>query len=548
MKKINSWYRKYDIEMNTKGGGNAAVYFVKDKLTGEKCALKELRYTVRNGKKRYKNRETQRRFENEILIAKKNAANILGIIPIIRACKKECWYTMPIAQPIMEYIKDKRIDQIITGIIQLTETLGQLHDKGISHRDIKPANIYFYKERFSLSDFGLVDFPENFENLTRTDRGLGAIFTIAPEMKRNPQSADGKKADVFSLAKTMWMLLTEDERGFDGVYNYLDPSHSLRYLDKFKNVHLVEIDELLKEATDNNPEKRPTIKEFGEKLKCWQEIYLDMNKSQVSDWNFLNKQLFGSYPPESCSWRNKNKIIEVLNIVGRTPAYNHMLFHDRGGLDFERAENCAEEGCIKLYDTIGFCYVVKPKILYFEGFDENYRWNYFLLELDKLDFVLGNDSICDSEYLVEDTPAHYVSAENAKYGVYDYDVGNPLPEGYQEVYRYTKGKFLIVLKNGPYNRIRGTYDGRHGDCSAVEFREYINYLIEQYRETYNYIKQSDQLKKLSDEEIEYGILNSNTFAQNPFKSHFLEKYDNIESKKKFEQRQKIKDYIKTNYG
>lgn len=44
MKKINSWYEDYNIEEKTKGGGNADVYFVKNKLTGEKCALKELRY------------------------------------------------------------------------------------------------------------------------------------------------------------------------------------------------------------------------------------------------------------------------------------------------------------------------------------------------------------------------------------------------------------------------------------------------------------------------------------------------------------------------
>ena len=142
----------------------------------------------------------------------------------------------------------------------------------------------------------------------------------------------------------------------------------------------------LKDATDNNPDNRPTIKEFGERLKYWLEIYLDRDKSQESDWFFLNKQLFGTYPPESCSWRNKDKIIEVLNIIGRTPAYNHMLFHDRGGLDFERAENASEEGCIKLYDTLGSCYIVKPKILYFEGFEKNYKWNYFLLELDDLPF------------------------------------------------------------------------------------------------------------------------------------------------------------------
>ena len=58
---------------------------------------------------------------------------------------------MPIAQPIMEHIKDKEIDEIVSGIIQLTETLGQLHDKGISHRDIKPAKIFV--KRFWFGGF-----------------------------------------------------------------------------------------------------------------------------------------------------------------------------------------------------------------------------------------------------------------------------------------------------------------------------------------------------------------------------------------------------------
>ena len=102
-----------------------------------------------------------------------------------------------------------------------------------------------------MGDFGLVDFPENENDFTRSDRGLGAIFTIAPEMKRNPKESDGKKADVFSLAKTMWMFFSEDEKGFDGVYNYLDPSHSLRSFEKYKNEHIVEIEELFKDATDS---------------------------------------------------------------------------------------------------------------------------------------------------------------------------------------------------------------------------------------------------------------------------------------------------------
>ena len=355
------------------------------------------------------------------------------------------------------------------------------------------------------------------------------------------------KADAFSLAKTMWMFLTNNEKGFDGVYNYLDPSHSLRYLEQYKNTHLVEIDELLKDSTDNNPDVRPTIEEFKERLINWIGVYSDIDKSQASDWNFLNKQLFGLNPPESSSWRNINKIVEILNIIGKTPAYNHMLFHDKGGLDFSFAEIADEENCIKLYDTSGFCYIVRPKILYFEGFNENYRWNYFLLEFDKLSPILSAEDDCDNEHLVEDYPAHYVSAQYAQYGVYDYETAIPLPKGFQTVYRYIRGKFLIVLKNGPYNGINGTYDGRHGDCSASEFRNYIEWLLNLYSKLYQFIKSNDEFKGLPDEEIEDRILNLGEFNKNPFKKDLFKEYDVSNRKKKYSERKKSKDYIKQNF-
>lgn len=540
MAKNKSWYNKYENIGELGEGGNAKVYHVKCKNNNEDYALKEL---IVGGS------EKKGRFVDEINTIKDNCTKVKGILPIIEFSIDEYWYTMPIAKSAIDYIDENKIKikDIVQGVIQLCETLENLHEKGISHRDIKPSNIYYYENRFYFGDFGLVELPENTNDFTRSDRGLGAIFTIAPEMKRNPKSADGKKADVFSLAKTLWMFLTKNEKGFDGVYNYLDFNHSLRNIDEYKNTHLVEIDELLKDATDNSPDIRPTITEFKERLINWVDIYNDMNKSQASDWNFLNKQLFGLNPPDSSSWRDINKIVEVLNIIGKTPAYNHMLFHDQGGLDFSHAEIAAENSCIKLYDTLGFCHIVKPKILYFEGFDKNYKWNYFLLKLDKLNPVLGNENDVDSEYLVEDTPAHYVSAQYAQYGVYDYDIGNNLPDGYQTVYRYTKGTFLIVMKNGPYNRINGTYDGRHGDCSAEEFREYIDKLIKHYLKIYDYVKQDEDLKYLSDEEIENRILNLDMFNCNPFRDNSLQKNDRIKFRKELTERQKSKDYISQSF-
>ena len=35
-------------------------------------------------------------------------------------------------------------------------------------------------------------------------------------MKRNPKGADGSKADVYSLAKTLWMILSDDEKDLMG--------------------------------------------------------------------------------------------------------------------------------------------------------------------------------------------------------------------------------------------------------------------------------------------------------------------------------------------
>ncbi len=81
-----------------------------------------------------------------------------------------------------------------------------------------------------------------------------------------------------------------------------------------------------------------------------------------------------------------------------------------------------------------------------------------------------------------------------------------MPKGSQTVYRYIRGKFLIVMKNGPYNGISGTYDGRHGNCSASEFRDYIEHLLNLYSKLYQHIKYNDELKDLSDEEIENRIL------------------------------------------
>ena len=533
-----SWEEKYSVVNKLGAGGNGDVSLVERKSDKVTFALKTLKIL---------SDEKKHRFITEIAAVNEYSDKIRGIIPIIDFSDTEFWYVMPVATECMKYINsnNESITNIIKGTIQLCETLCQLHSLGISHRDIKPSNIYFYEDRYAFSDFGLVSIPEDEEHFTRSDKGLGAIFTIAPEMKRDPKHADGKKADVYSLAKTMWMFLSSNEKGFDGVYNYLDPSHSLSYIKKYKGTHLVEIHELLKEATDNNPDARPSISQFKERLEEWLEIFQDEEKSQISDWRFLDKQLFGTPSPESAIWKTPEKIVAVLNVVGTTPAFNHMLFSSGGGLDFEYAKPANEQSCVEI-NAHGFCHIIKPKQLIYEGFGDNCEWNYFLLELDELEPIISQNEL-ESEMLVEDLPAHYVSASTAQYGVYDYDSGEPFPDGYRVVYRYTSGKFLIVMKSGPYNHISNTYDGRHGLCDSAQFRRYIENLIKKYASLYNIAIQDKNFDGKNKKEIKRRILNLSTFNKNPFKTEYDDTSKTSETKEQISQEKARDDFLKEHY-
>jgi len=503
------WQDSYRKINRINSGGNADVYLVERNSDHKQFALKKLR--------REKCKEKKVRFLEEIRIMNVNYMIISGIMPIFEFSETDYWYTMPIAQPAMEHLSSShnRLQDSISGIIQVSQTLGKLHEKGISHRDIKPKNILYYNDRFYLADFGLVDFPDNFNELTRENKALGAIFTIAPEMKRDPKNADGKKADVYSLAKTLWMLITKDEKGFDGTYNYLDQSHGLRFYTGLKGIHLSELEELLTAATQNGPDNRPDIIEFENQLNIYLSILGDFEQAQFSDWKALEKQLFPSVCPSSASWEIPVRIVEALNIIGATPALNHMMLSSGGGVDFESAELAPEKDCIYIFTDSGSTLLVKPKILLYKSYRDDYVWNYFLLELNQLKPQLG-DTKETNEYLVEDAPAHYVSAHCEQYKVYDYDEGTPLPDGYKVIDRYLYGRFLIVFKFSPYNGIQNTYDGRHGQCEIDDFHGYISSLRNLYnslmrRFIIEYPKQMDKKKTWSQQ-----ILQLKEFQKNPF--------------------------------
>ena len=473
------WRGKYN-ELKDRApveGGNGKVYFVRK--SGEELALKQLKESfARNGGKT--SSEKKRRFRREIQIVKSLAKDLPNVIPIYDYSDENFWYVMPIAEGIMEHMTESknRLIDATNFVLELAETLSRLHDRGVCHRDIKPDNIYFYKGRCCLSDFGIAGIMEPEGRITPADKQLGAIFTIAPEMKRYPLEADGKKADVFSLAKTLWMLIRNNNMGFDGSYDRRNSSIGLSFAPECKGIHLVELEDLLESATDIAPERRPDMIDFVRRLRLWQEIQQDRTRSQNSDWSYLSRALFAGNQTSSATWTDINAIVTVLQEIARLPAYNHIFLPNKGGLDLVGAERAAEEGCLYLiFDPIGVA-VVKPKSLTFEGFVETNDWNFFLLKLENLKPIHKTEDMeCICEFLVEDTPGHYISADTFVYGVYDYDTGEPLPAEAKRVARYCRGSFLITLKQGPYNQsVDYAYQALHDSSEIRDIRAFMTKL------------------------------------------------------------------------
>lgn len=457
-------WKKFFINHGELGhGGNSKIYKVVKKSDENKkeVALKDPGNLTNIKKKR---------FLNEIKIVINEQTNFEGILPIIEYSKPEdkCyWYTMPIAVPIKEKLKDSSEDTIISAILEVAKTLKNLHAKKIFHRDIKPENLFYYNGKFCLGDFGLVHYPES-EQLTKNNKSLGPWATMAPEMRREPKNYDGEKADIYSLAKTLWILLCKKDNCFDGVYDYNDTSIALNDTE-FKHP-IVDIHLLLKDCTQHDPDKRPTMADFCNRLQAWLNDKDNHIINQAKEWFFIQNQLFLT-PVTSVKWTKLDDIVNILQFVTKRSNLNHLFLPTGGGIDAEKVEEAYEKGHIFIYN-IGTVIQLKPKNLYMECFT-NPAYNYFLLEAENIEPICKESDNTSREYCAALPNGEYVISDGINYGVYKYDSDEKLPKGTQIVVRYTGGKFLFTFKMFGYNKISGTYDARHNDATIQEFRKYM---------------------------------------------------------------------------
>lgn len=245
-------------------GGNSVVWRAR---RGEAvCALKVLN-------SRDPDDESYQRFSREAELLKRLSGR-RGVMPLIDAHvplnptrSDRAWIAMPVATGVRQALGPQpSLEAVVEAVQAIAATLASLSDEGISHRDLKPENLFNIDGEWVLGDFGLAK-DANCEAITEDGRALGARFYVAPEMQTSPSTSDGRCADVYSLAKVLWVLASGQ--------NFPPPGHQVETyfpntLVAITNVEKAQIlDALIDRATRYAPAERPTMAMLSDELRGW---------------------------------------------------------------------------------------------------------------------------------------------------------------------------------------------------------------------------------------------------------------------------------------
>ncbi len=450
-------------------GGNGVVWSCKDKSQ----SLKAIKILAKKSKKSYA------RFKDEVETLNNNS-DIKGLINIIDSnfsCLENntnlAYYVMPLAQEAEPKLLQASLLEKIDSLIQICKTFEKLHNRGISHRDIKPRNILFLDGKYVVADLGLVNYPDK-KDVSNTNESIGAKWTIAPEMKRESSISDGIKADIYSLAKTIWIFLTKNKKGFDGQYQTNTVLEISRF---YPEIYSRALDEILNSCTDNDPNARPDISEIINALRWWKQLNFDPKTKYINQWSDIQHEIFPCGIPVRATWIRVDSIVRILNAISRYSSANHVFYPTGGGMDLKGAKRAKEYECIELDCTR--IQLIKPEYLLFESIDAEPRHNYFWLKCKILQPTKFNINGYDNtkhqisdyrEAISQLTDGNYIPPIDSDSFPSDLNL-NGSKENIKCITRWFKGSFLIVRKDSFYYNDFHTYKGLHNSISPNSFKK-----------------------------------------------------------------------------
>ena len=446
-------------------GGNGVVWSAsKENLKSEKIAIKFVKCASVTKK---------RRFEREVTT--QSSFNHESIVPIYEHGRSgtTCWFSMPICSSASSLLSDRSAIEICDEYLNIVSAVKYIHSEDMAHRDIKPDNILNLDENLVLADFGLITIPLGSEDkrITKVGSKLGNFATIAPELRYVEDiNADFRPADVYSLGVTLWMLLTRDEKGFDGQYAIAAKS-MLEIALEGEKLELRNLHDLLEKATEYDPKLRLSIEEFEEKLIEWIEATKDFAVLISSKWTNLQEEI-NPYNAHYLEFSDIDAIVSVLNkIVRNDETANHCFLPRVGGLDLTRSE-VKENGEVRLLMSGSSYYDCLPKALHYVNYQYKPSESYFFLETQPIAKPINSGLYEKDNEIV--SYAEFANGDLTSAELYKDDIwkGRYIPNDTKSVTRVYEGSFLFVSRYSLYNSYGPAYDARHSKMGFEKFKSY----------------------------------------------------------------------------
>jgi serine/threonine protein kinase len=175
-----------------KEGGQAFIYFGRDRRSGTKVALKIARPSD----------WSLRRMKREIAV--QSTLDHPNILPIIGHDGERRWYATLEATASLDDIgpfAKRDWTRFRVGLLGIASAVRYAHEAGYIHRDLSPGNVLIFPDRWVVSDWGFVyERPQSGPRLTQPLERFGTPDFMAPEMVTDPMNVT-TAADVFSIGR-----------------------------------------------------------------------------------------------------------------------------------------------------------------------------------------------------------------------------------------------------------------------------------------------------------------------------------------------------------
>jgi eukaryotic-like serine/threonine-protein kinase len=195
---------RFEIEQLAGVGGMGEVFRARDRLTGQRVAIKT-RLDRTGGK--------DLRFEREAqAIAELHHPGLVRYVDhgMIESGEQFLAMEWLDGEDLAQRLARERlgVNEAITLCGRVAEALAVVHARGIIHRDLKPSNLFLVEgkvDRVKILDFGIARFNEM--ATTQTGTVIGTLCYMAPEQARSGQEIS-PRSDVFALGCVIFECLT----------------------------------------------------------------------------------------------------------------------------------------------------------------------------------------------------------------------------------------------------------------------------------------------------------------------------------------------------